>query len=82
MTEDDLVGSQIDEYLLEALLGAGGMARVYRGRDVHLQRYAAIKVITPAFNQEKDYLIRFEREARAIALLARRRLDQEDVRLD
>jgi len=69
MTIDNLIGSQIDEYLLEALLGEGGMARVYRGRDVYLQRYVAIKVIIPTFRQEKDYLERFEREALAIARL-------------
>jgi serine/threonine protein kinase len=69
MTTDDLIGTQIDEYLLEALLGEGGMARVYRAKDVRLQRYAAIKVITPAYRKEMDYLQRFEREARAIASL-------------
>ena len=69
MTIDDLIGSQIDEYLLEVLLGEGGMARVYRGRDVYLQRYAAIKVISPTFRKEKDYLERFEREALAFARL-------------
>ena len=69
MTEDDLIGAQFDEYQLESLLGEGGMARVYRGRDVNLQRYAAIKVIAPTLRQDQDYLVRFEREARAIARL-------------
>ncbi len=69
MTEDELIGTQLDEYKLEALLGEGGMARVYRGRDMYLQRLAAIKVIVPTFRQEHDYLERFEREARAIATL-------------
>jgi serine/threonine protein kinase len=69
MTTDDFIGTQFDEYLLEELMGEGGMARVYRGRDVYLQRYAAIKVIIPTFRKEKDYLDRFEREALAIARL-------------
>jgi eukaryotic-like serine/threonine-protein kinase len=69
MIEDDLIGTEFDEYRLEALLGEGGMARVYRGRDMNLQRYAAIKVITPNLRQDPGYLVRFEREARAIARL-------------
>jgi serine/threonine-protein kinase len=69
MKEDNLIGAQFDEYRLEALLGEGGMARVYRGWDVYLQRHAAIKVASPNFRQDRDYMERFEREARAIARL-------------
>jgi serine/threonine protein kinase len=66
---DDLIGQQVDEYRLEALLGQGGMARVYRGLDVRLNRWAAIKVIDTPFRTDADYVMRFEREARAIAQL-------------
>lgn len=66
---DDLIGQQLDEYQLEALLGRGGMARVYRGRDVRLNRAVAIKVIDTPFQADTDYLMRFEREAQAIAQL-------------
>lgn len=69
MSNDSLIGVQIDEYRLEALLGKGGMARVYRGLDIYLNRYAAIKVIDAPYRQDPDYLLRFEREARAIAQL-------------
>ena len=69
MTEDLLLGQQLDEYRLEALLGRGGMARVYRGLDVRLKRYAAIKVIDPPFRDSSEYVKRFEREAQAIARL-------------
>lgn len=69
MTEDLLLGQQLDEYRLEALLGHGGMARVYRGLDVRLKRYAAIKVIDPPFHDSTEYVRRFEREAQAIARL-------------
>ncbi len=68
-TTDDLTGQQLDEYRLEALLGQGGMARVYRGLDVRLNRRAAIKVIHTPFRTDSDYVRRFEREARAIAQL-------------
>jgi serine/threonine protein kinase len=69
MTDDLLLGQELDEYRLEALLGRGGMARVYRGLDVRLQRYAAIKVIDTPFRADSEYVRRFEREAQAIARL-------------
>ncbi|MEM7343341.1 MAG: protein kinase [Chloroflexota bacterium] len=68
-TTDSLLGQQLDEYRLEALLGQGGMARVYRGTDVRLDRPVAIKVIDTPFQDDADYLERFEREAQAIAKL-------------
>jgi serine/threonine protein kinase len=64
-----ILGRQIDEYRLEALLGQGGMARVYRGRDVHLNRYVALKVIDTPFRNDSEYILRFEREAQAVAQL-------------
>ena len=69
MSEDRLIGEQLDEYRLEKLLGQGGMARVYRGLDVGLKRYAAIKVISTPFRRDEEYLRRFEVEAQAIAQL-------------
>jgi serine/threonine protein kinase len=68
-TNDPLIGQQLDEYRLEALLGQGGMARVYRGQDVRLRRYVAVKVIDAPFRAESEYTSRFEREAQAIAQL-------------
>jgi len=69
MKKDPLIGRQLDEYRLEALQGQGGMARVYRGLDVRLKRWAAIKVIDAPFRADSDYAMRFEREAQAIAQL-------------
>jgi serine/threonine-protein kinase len=66
---DDMIGQQFDEYRLEALLGHGGMARVYRALDVGLNRYVAIKVIDAPFRSDSDAAARFEREAQAIAQL-------------
>lgn len=69
MSEDNLLGLQLDEYRLEALLGRGGMARVYRGMDTHLNRYVAIKVIDPPHGNDEEYVRRFKIEAQAIARL-------------
>src|SRR5262245_47616426 len=69
MANDPLIGQQLDEYRIEALLGQGGMARVYRGFDTRLERWVAIKVIDTSFQDDADYMARFSREARAIAQL-------------
>ena len=45
------------------------MANIYRGRDVRLNRTVAIKVIDTPFRQDSAYVVRFEREAQAIAHL-------------
>jgi serine/threonine protein kinase len=84
MTEDALIGKQLGEYRLEALLAQGGMARVYRAVDVRLKRYVVVKVIDPPFHNDADYVMRFEREAQAIARLDHShivrlyRFDQQD----
>jgi serine/threonine-protein kinase len=36
---------QLGSYLIEALIGAGGMGEVYRARDLRLQRLVAIKIL-------------------------------------
>lgn len=69
MRQDSLLGQQLDEYRLETMLGRGNMARVYRGLDLRLDRWVAIKVIDTPFRADTEYLKRFEREARAIAQL-------------
>ncbi|GAB5492249.1 MAG: hypothetical protein Phog2KO_24640 [Phototrophicaceae bacterium] len=69
---DPLIGKKLGDYNIEGVLGTGGMARVYRGYDDNLDRYAAIKVIEPqliASTEENEYRERFLREARAIARL-------------
>lgn len=66
---DDLIGRRLDEYQVEALLGQGGMARVYRALDVKLARYVALKVVDTPFRADTEYAARFQREAQAIARL-------------
>lgn len=69
MFEDSLIGFQLDEYRLQALLGQGGMARVYRALDINLNRTVAIKVIDKPYRADAEYGHRFKREAQAIAQL-------------
>ena len=67
--ESDLVGQRLGDFRLESLLGRGGMARVYRGTESPLNRQVAVKVIDAPFRADPEYLMRFEREAQAIAKL-------------
>lgn len=69
LQDDQLIGKDVDGYRIEALLGQGGMARVYRALDIRLSRYAAIKVIDPQVSNRKAYHARFDKEARAVAQL-------------
>jgi serine/threonine protein kinase len=56
-------------YRVDELIGRGGMADVYRGADVVLDRAVAIKVLTERDDGERD---RFLREARSMARLNHR----------
>lgn len=56
-------------YLIEELLGRGGMGEVYRARQEGLRREVAIKVILPKVAGVPGARDRFEREARVAALL-------------
>lgn len=68
--DDPMIGRSIDEFRIEALIGQGGMGRVYRAYDTRLDRPIAIKIIDPAYRSKPDYYIRFEREAHAIENLS------------
>jgi tRNA A-37 threonylcarbamoyl transferase component Bud32 len=59
----------IGDYVLEALIGRGGMAQVYRARHTRLGRPAAIKLLSPQLAERLDFRKRFEREAQTIAHL-------------
>jgi serine/threonine protein kinase len=63
-------GSTLGErYRVEARIGAGGMAEVYRGLDPVLNRTVAIKVLLPQFARDAGFVARFRREAQAAARL-------------
>jgi serine/threonine protein kinase len=66
-------GTRLGQYEIISALGAGGMGEVYRARDSRLGREVAIKVILEAFAADRERLIRFEREAKALATLTSRR---------
>ena len=56
-------------YRLEASIGTGGMAQVFRGFDTTLDRTVAIKILAPQFARDPSFVERFRREAQAAARL-------------
>jgi eukaryotic-like serine/threonine-protein kinase len=57
-------------YRIDAPIGAGGMASVYRARDLRLDRDVAVKVLLPNLAADPVLAKRFDREARALAAAA------------
>ena len=63
------IGENVGPYRVIAQLGSGGMATVYKAYHAALDRYVAIKVMHAAFNEDPNFLARFQREARIVARL-------------
>lgn len=64
-----LIGQALGDYELVSLLGAGGMAEVYRARDMALGRDVAVKVLPASLATDPGYVERFRDEARRVATL-------------
>lgn len=58
-----------DDYELLSPLGRGGYGRVYRVRDLHLEREVALKVLHPQLTADPAVVERFRREAQLAARL-------------
>ncbi|MGH2514173.1 MAG: serine/threonine protein kinase, partial [Ktedonobacterales bacterium] len=67
---DDLTGMTLGHCVIERMLGQGGMARVYKGRQENLDRAVAIKVLPPYYAADPAFVERFKLEARAMARLS------------
>ena len=62
-------GQQLGNYAIEALLGSGGMAVVFRGRQLSLNRTVAIKILPKDLAKNKVFVQRFATEATVLANL-------------
>src|SRR4051812_2564367 len=66
--ELDRSGTVVDgKYVLERLIGRGGMGTVYAARQLQLDRQVAIKIVRPELMTDERAVARFNREARAAA---------------
>ncbi len=64
-----LIGQNLaGRYLVEDVLGVGGMGAVFRGRHLLLERDVAIKVLKPEYANHPEVSARFDREARSASM--------------
>src|SRR5579863_6302331 len=63
------VGNRVGDYEVLAVLGAGGMGRVYKVRNIISNREEAMKVLLPEYTSETELAARFMSEIRTLASL-------------
>ena len=67
---DNLIGRRLDgRYLIQSLVGVGGMANVYRGIDEKTGNAIAVKVLKEEFLDNEELVRRFKNESKAISIL-------------
>lgn len=68
---NQLIGSNLgNRYEIIEILGTGGMAVVYKGRDLVLNRMVAIKVLKQEFSSDEEFVKKFQKESQAAASLS------------
>lgn len=63
------IGDRVGDYEIQAMIGAGGMGRVYKVRNRFSNREEAMKVLLPDLNSERELATRFMMEIRTLASL-------------
>ncbi len=66
---DPILGCQFGAYVVESLIGAGGMGRVYRAHHEKLGRAVALKILPQQVAADEQYMQRFIREAKITSTL-------------
>ena len=68
---ENILGTKLgDRYLIEELVGVGGMCNVYRAFDAEALRTVAVKILRDEYAADEEYLRRFRNESRAINALS------------
>jgi serine/threonine protein kinase len=65
----ELIGRRVAGYRIEREIGRGGMAVVYRARDLRLDRTVALKLLAPELARNDTFRRRFTHESRAAAAI-------------
>ncbi len=72
---DQFIGHKLDgRYELQRVVGVGGMAVVYKARDLLTDMPVAVKMLKPEYLDNEEICRRFRNESRAIALLKHRNI--------
>jgi eukaryotic-like serine/threonine-protein kinase len=69
MTAEFTTGQKVGDYEIQSILGAGGMGKVYRVRNVISDRIEAMKILLPDLTSNQGLADRFLREIRLLATL-------------
>lgn len=68
---DRFIGMKLDgRYEIVELIGVGGMADVYRAKDIMENRVVAVKILKSEFSASDEFVRRFRNESKAIAVLS------------
>lgn len=67
---DHLIGEMVFGYKIIEEIGQGGMGVVYKADHPNIGKTVAIKFLLPAFSKSEQFVIRFEREAKAMVSLS------------
>ena len=70
----DLVGQTLNQYRIVEKISTGGIATVYKAYHPSLDRYVAVKVLSPVHANDPGFSQRFQREAQAVAQLEHRNI--------
>ncbi|WP_369387102.1 serine/threonine-protein kinase [Streptomyces sp. CG1] len=65
----ELIGRQVASYLVESEIGRGGMAVVFRARDLRLDRTVALKLLAPELARNDTFRKRFIHESQVAAAI-------------
>ncbi|MBN1678953.1 MAG: serine/threonine protein kinase [Anaerolineae bacterium] len=67
--DEQLIGQDIDGYIIGSNIGCGGMGRVYQAYEANTQASVAIKIMLPEYAQDEHFRMRFLREAELMSTL-------------